>query len=265
MKNTLPLISIITPSLNQGSFLEQTIRSVVQQNYPNLEYIVIDGGSVDDSVKIIQKYAKQIDYWVSEPDTGQADAIAKGFSIAKGDILAWLNSDDYYHPDALAKVGAVFSSGEPVDLVYGDCELVDKEGSFLQNKIAREYSYEGLKLIDYIRQPAAFFSRTAYEKIGGLDLSLNWTMDWDLWIRIGKDGNVRKINQILAAARIYEENKSRSGGWKRIRELIRLNRKHKIINPKLIFDNIYQHLTKDMRIYYHKYLNESELRRDHTR
>lgn len=180
-----PKVSIVTPSYNQGNFIEETIRSVLLQGYPNLEYIIIDGGSSDGSVEIIRKYEKWLRHWISEPDQGQSDAIAKGFKVADGEIIAWLNSDDYYHPKAVQKAVEVFQHMF-VELIYGHCDILDRLGNFVERSHAPEFDYARLRVVDFIWQPATFIRRSAYNNVGGIDISLHWVMDWDLWLRIGQ-------------------------------------------------------------------------------
>lgn len=182
-----PKISIVTPSYNQGQFLERTILSVLNQNYPNLEYIIIDGGSSDNSVEIIKKYEKYLGYWVSEKDDGQADALKKGFAIASGDILAWLNSDDFYLDNTFKKVANVFKTSD-ADVVYGDEYLIDKDDAIIGER--RQFPFPkslGSAFLIYggfgIYQPASFWSRKLYRKVGGINPSYNFAMDTDLFIR----------------------------------------------------------------------------------
>ncbi len=171
-----PLVSIVTPSYNQAAFLEQTIRSVLEQEYPGIEYLVVDGASTDASVDIIQKYSDQLSWWVSEKDNGQGDAINKGLARAKGEIIAWLNSDDYYLPHAISSAVNVFKENPDVLLVYGDMLAVDETGK----PFIIEYghlSLQDLLCFQIIRQPAVFFRHEAYENIGGLDTTFHFLLD----------------------------------------------------------------------------------------
>lgn len=188
-------ISIVTPSYNQGGFIERTIQSVLAQDYLNLEYIIIDGGSTDDTVDIIKKYDNRIAYWVSEPDKGQADAINKGFKMATGGIVAWLNSDDTYEPEAVKTISEVFKCPE-IDLIYGDCNIVDKEDKIIGKMDGGDFRYKKnlFNLICTIPQPATFFRRKILNEIGYLDTSLNLSMDFEYWIRASKAG--KKIKHI---------------------------------------------------------------------
>ncbi len=203
-----PKITVVTPSLNQGEFLEQTILSVLEQNYKNLEYIVIDGGSQDSSVEIIKKYEKYLAYWITEKDNGQAEAIAKGFRHATGEILAWLNSDDQYCPDALQTVGQYFCQNPEVDLLYGDYYLLYPDGKHkLKKKIDFDYAI-ALYCYLMIPQPSAFWRRTIYDAVGGMDISLSYAMDYDLFLRIACLGRVEHFKHPLSVFRLHSQSKS---------------------------------------------------------
>jgi glycosyltransferase involved in cell wall biosynthesis len=203
-------ISIITPSYNQGQFLEETILSVLNQGYPNLEHIIIDGGSTDNSIEIIKKYQEHLTYWVSEPDKGQSDAINKGFSIATGEILAWLNSDDIYMPGALIAVAEFFNKNEDVDCVYGDMAHIDDKGELLYIALSIPYSYNRhLFGISSIPQPATFFRRKALERVGNLDTSLQYQMDYEFFLRFNRCGlKIGNIKEVLASFRLHNTSKT---------------------------------------------------------
>lgn len=184
-----PKISIITPSYNQGRFLEKTILSVLEQGYPNLEYIIIDGGSSDGSVEIIKKYADRLAYWVSEPDHGQSHAINKGFTRATGEIFGWLNSDDWYHPGALLAVAEAFAANPEAGAVVGGGEMVDETCNQLLYKSPNAVDFHFLChwLDDFFWQPSCLFTRVAWERCGPLDESIHFAMDLDLWFRIANN------------------------------------------------------------------------------
>lgn len=180
-----PLVTIVTPSYNQGSFLEATILSVLEQDYKNIEYIVIDGGSADNSLEIIQKYADRIAYWVSEKDRGQTDAINKGFAAAHGSILAWLNSDDTYHPGAVSAAVEYLEQHPEIGLVYGDLNFIDEQDRVLGRFSAAQTDLARLRRgFVHIPQPAAFFRTADWKKVGPLDPSFYFAMDYDLWVRL---------------------------------------------------------------------------------
>ena len=211
-----PRISIITPSYNQASYLEQTIESVLSQDYPNLEYLVVDGGSMDGSVDIIRHYAGRLAYWISEPDNGQTDAINKGLRHSTGEILAYLNSDDYYLPGTLKAVAEHFSSHPDSDLVHGRCRYVDQGGTKIGQQFGDIQSYcQILDLWDVwwnrrqFVQPEVFWARRITEKIGPLREQLHYVMDYDYWLRILKaGGTVSRLDREVACFRRTPEQKS---------------------------------------------------------
>ena len=205
----LPRISIVTPSYNQAQFLERTIISVLNQGYPNLEYIIIDGGSTDKSVEIIKKYEKFLTYWVSEPDKGQSDAINKGFMRTTGEILAWLNSDDMYLPSALFKVANVFKKHPDAALIYGDYIQVDANDRCIALKRQPSFDYQVCMYAYTIAmQPASFFNRKAFFEVGCIDQNLHYIMDYDLYLRIARHRNVAQVKDYLAAFRIHSASKT---------------------------------------------------------
>ncbi len=225
--NSLPLISIITPSYNQGKFIRNTIESVLNQKYPYIEYIIIDGGSSDNTLEIIKEYGDKIK-WISEKDNGQSDAIHKGFSMAQGDIIGWLNSDDIYLERSIERVVNYFSSHPESGLVYGEGYLIDEFGK-IKGKFLATQDFDEWALVhvwDYIMQPSAFFKRDVYFQVEGLDTSLNWCMDWDLWIRISKHYHVGYLNEFLACSREYEDTKTNTGGISRFFEIVKIMRKY---------------------------------------
>jgi glycosyltransferase involved in cell wall biosynthesis len=186
MENS-PLVSIITPSYNQAQFLEATIQSVLFQDYPHLEYLIADGGSTDGSVQIIQKYESQLSWWVSEPDQGQTDAINKGFARAKGEILAWLNSDDTYEPNAVAEAVAYLQAHPKAGMVYGEANFINERGQIFGKFNAQQTNYARLmRGAVYIPQQAAFFRADLWHRVGPLDPTFYFAMDYDLWVRLAK-------------------------------------------------------------------------------
>jgi len=183
----LPAISVITPSYNQAPFLEATIRSVLEQDYPALEYIVVDGGSTDGSPDIIRKYESRLAWWVSEKDRGQTDAINKGFARATGSILAWLNSDDTYEPGALLEAGRFLRDHPEVGMVYGDTNYIDKDGRVVGRFNARQADNSRLmRGAVYIPQQSTFFRAELWQQVGPLDPSFYFAMDYDLWVRLSQ-------------------------------------------------------------------------------
>jgi len=205
----LPLISIITPSFNQAQFLEQTILSVLDQNYPNLEYIIIDGGSTDGSIEIIKKYEKHLAYWVSRKDNGQTDALKRGFEKSNGEIFAWINSDDSYLPGAFLKIVNTFQKNPKANLVFGNIYFTDEKNNKIgeyrmTRRSFRHFIFEGMSL----SQPATFWKKDIYNKVGGLDLNYKFCMDFDFFIRVAKRGRLICLHEYLANFRIHKEAKT---------------------------------------------------------
>jgi glycosyltransferase involved in cell wall biosynthesis len=204
-----PRIAVVTPSYNQGAYLEETIRSVLLQGYPNLEFIVVDGGSTDGTLAVIRRYEPWLASWVSEPDAGQTDAIRKGVGRSSGEILAWLNSDDLYAPGALAAVGARFARAPQVDLLYGDCAMIDEAGRPLDRFRVRQGGLPELLEENFIPQPGAFCRREVWEAVGGPDRALQFVMDYELWIRLFLAGaRAEYLPVSLALFRYHRDSKS---------------------------------------------------------
>ena len=223
----LPLVTIVTPSYNQGEYIEATIRSVLEQDYPRIEYLVVDGGSSDDTLEVLSRQTSRV-RWISEPDHGQGDAIRKGFALTQGEILAWLNADDVYLPGAVSRVVAAFQESSPVDLVYGNAEFIDRAGAVL-GPCEQVEPFDLGRLIndlDFIVQPATFFRREPYSAAGGLDPSLTYCLDYDLWIRMAQRGAVAFTSDVLAQVRIYPQTKTASGGLARLDEIEHMVRRY---------------------------------------
>ncbi|MGP8247258.1 MAG: glycosyltransferase family 2 protein [Bryobacteraceae bacterium] len=222
-----PLVTIVTPSLNQGEFIRATIESVLAQEYPSIEYLIMDGGSTDRTASIAAEYSTRL-VWTSDKDRGQSHAINKGFLRARGDIVAWLNSDDLLLPGAVAAAVRALQQAEPAGAVYGEGYLTDRSGLSRRRFPAtdRFNLWKLTYLSDYILQPAAFFRRAALETVGWLDESLHYAMDWDLLIRLGKKFGLAYTPEYLAALREYPEAKSFSGGRARVAEIRRVLERH---------------------------------------
>jgi glycosyltransferase involved in cell wall biosynthesis len=222
-----PRITVVTPSYNQAQFLEATIRSVVEQDYPNLEFIVIDGGSTDNSVEIIRKYEKHLAYWVSEKDNGASDAIAKGFARSTGEIMAYLNSDDIYLPGTLHAVAEAFKD-DRADVVYGNCYWLDAPGHTIGERrqtpfVASGYLYGACDL----QQPATFWKRAMFDKAGGMDPSFHFTFDTDLFFRfVSLGARFKHVHRVFAGFRIHAESKSSTLRTRCEAELAILRKRH---------------------------------------
>jgi glycosyltransferase involved in cell wall biosynthesis len=220
-----PLVSIITPSYNQGIFIRETIESVLTQSYPYIEYIVVDGGSADDTPDILRSYGDRI-IWVSEKDKGQADAVNKGLKMAKGEIIGWLNSDDTYLPEAVQKAVDYLQKRSWIDMVYGEGYYTDKDGQITDRYETERFDRERLAETCYICQPTAFFRRAAAERVGWLDERLQLCMDYELWIKIALTGRIAYLPEYLATSRLYEENKTMSRKGEVYREVCATVKKH---------------------------------------
>jgi glycosyltransferase involved in cell wall biosynthesis len=210
-----PMISVITPSLNQGSFIEENIQSVLEQNYVNFEHIIIDGGSSDETREILAKYPHL--KWISEPDGGQADALNKGFLLAKGDVIGWLNADDYYLPGTFEHISRALDKSRGHWVVMGDVELTDERGRLLQ--LLENHPKKFHELLRYwdphlrsLHQPGVFFFKEVLNRVGLLDVDLHLAMDYDLWLRMSRKFAFYRVNATVARYRLHAASKS-NAGW----------------------------------------------------
>jgi glycosyltransferase involved in cell wall biosynthesis len=207
-----PLVTIITPSFNQASYLEQTIRSVLEQDYPSLEYLVVDGGSTDGSVDIIRRHADRIAWWVSEKDSGQSEAVNKGLQRARGEYIGWLNSDDVYQPGAIASAVAAFQQHPDAGAVYGDALAIDAHGKAFNLMRARQYDLVDLLSFNIICQPAAFMRRSTLQQAGYLNQGYHLLMDLLLWFEMARQAPLVYVPRVWAAARYHGTAKNRTFG-----------------------------------------------------
>ena len=206
----LPLVSIITPSFNQAQFLEQTIQSVLGQDYPQIEYIIVDGGSTDGSVGMIKKYEGRLAWWVSEQDQGQTDAINKGFAHSKGEVLAWINSDDTYNPRAVGQAVKYLIENPDVAMVYADCNFINEAGQVIGKFNSKQTDYRRLREgYVHIPQQTMFFRAKYWQELGPLDPSFYFAMDYDLWTRIASKAPIKYLaGQTWANFRIHDLGKT---------------------------------------------------------
>ncbi len=224
---TFPKISLVTPTLNQAGFLPQMLDSIIRQDYPNLEHIVVDAMSTDSTPRILESYASRPGVRIiREPDNGQSDGINKGTRAATGEIASWLNSDDLLCPGALDQMAGAFIKNPGATVICGTGAKVDREGNLIRWVPYRPFNRQHLRTALQVIQPAIFYKRNIFLEVGGLDCSLNYAMDWDLLIRLARNREVISIPDKIAQLRMYEETKTSSGGWDRMREIGMLGRRH---------------------------------------
>lgn len=228
MTQRLPRLAIVTPSYNTGRYIGAAIDSVLSQQGVEFDYLVMDGGSTDGTIEVLKGYGPRL-RWVSERDQGQSDAINRGFESSQGEILGWLNSDDTYAPGALRAVAEYFGAHPDADVVYGNATYTDARGRHIADCVHVEpYSrHRLLRYSDFLVQPATFFRRRIFHRAGGLDPSLHWALDYDLWVRIAAaGGKFAYLPRLLAHYRWLGDNKSACGGWDRLDEIIAVFARH---------------------------------------
>jgi glycosyltransferase involved in cell wall biosynthesis len=221
-----PLVSIVTPSYNQAAYLEEAMQSVLAEDYSPIEYIVIDGGSTDGSLEIIKHHARELAYWVSEPDAGQADALNKGFARAKGKYMAWLNADDRLKPTAVAEAVAFLEAYPDVGMVYGDADFIDARGRVIGRFAARQTDYRGLlRGYVHIPQQTAFWRADLWRQVGGLDASLSFAMDYDLWVRLAKIAKLHYHPRAWAEFRLHADSKTIQNDMRAWDDMLKVHRR----------------------------------------
>lgn len=243
-----PRITVVVPTYNQGRFLAQCLASIVGQGFPNLELIVMDGGSTDSTADVIRRFSGAIHYQRSAPDGGQAQAINEGFRHASGDILAWLNSDDMYMPETLQRVAAAFRDLQQPDLVYGGCLHFSEDGATSWLYRAEPFDPVLLTYRDYIVQPSAFWTRRLWEMAGPLDETLHYVLDWDFFIRASRLVAFRPMQDVLAIYRLHQAQKTGSGGDRRAREILGVVERYAPPDMISAYRDVYAHLPGLQRV-----------------
>ena len=219
-----PRVSIVTPSFNQARYLEATMQSVLLQDYPRIEYIIVDGGSNDGSIEIIKKYESKLASWVSERDKGQTDAINKGFEHATGDILAWINSDDTYEPGVVSEAVKFLHENPAVGMVYGDCNFINEDGHVIGKFGSAQTNYRLLRQgYVHIPQQTMFFRADLWKQVGPLDPSFYFAMDYDLWTRIAARAEIKYVPQTWANFRLHTSGKTIAADDRCWPEMIRVH------------------------------------------
>jgi glycosyltransferase involved in cell wall biosynthesis len=222
----LPLVSIVTPTFNMARFLPETIESVLSQDYPRIEYIVMDGGSTDGTQEILRKYGDRL-LWTSEKDNGQSDAVNKGFLKTTGEIFTFLNADDVYYPGAVRTAVEAFQARPEVGVVYGNAVYTAEDGSVIRSYPVDPYDFDRLGHLCFICQPASFIRSDVFRAVGMLDPSLHLTLDYDLWLRIAKQWPMQKVEAMLATSRMYRDNKTMSRRGDTFSEVVQITKQHR--------------------------------------
>lgn len=242
-----PLISVVIPSFNQGNYIEETIISVIGQEYPKLELIIIDGGSTDNTVEIIKKYSNKIAYWHSKPDKGQGDAINQGMNLSSGDVLCWLNSDDMYLPGALLDIGQRFHGLTDQNyLIYGTTMII-KQDSDTMHHISHPitpFDQFPLTYYDFISQPSAFWTRKLWQSTGEININYNYVLDWEWFIRASKIAKVDHVPKFYSIYRNHSINKTNTGNVARRKEILEVVSKYSSEYWKKLYLEVERHYPK---------------------
>jgi len=223
-ENGYPRLTVIMPSFNQGNFIEESIRSVLLQGYPNLEFMIFDGGSSDNTIKIIEKYAQWITYWESRSDRGQSHAINKGLKKSTGEYIAWLNSDDLYYPGALFHIAEATRKYPDAGMIYGPGAKIDVHSKVIKKIPYRPYNKKLLQTLFYILQQSSFVKRSALDQKWMVDETLHYTMDWELAIRISRKFSIYSIQADIGMFRLHNKCKTQTGNWTRRKEIAKVGR-----------------------------------------
>jgi len=232
---SLPKVSIITPSYNKGRFIAETILSVQKQSYRNIEHIIVDGGSTDETLSILRKYNGLVS-WISEPDEGQSHAINKGLSMAQGEIIGYVNADDTLVPDAVEVAVKYLLDYPDIAMVYGDCNIIDEKGSRIGLLKALQYSFHKLVHVDgWHLPPAIFFWGHIMTEVGNFDINLHYAMDYDFYVRVANKFRVHRLSYVLSNYRTYPDTKTTSDGLKMLKEGIRISLKYGAKHTDLIY------------------------------
>jgi glycosyltransferase involved in cell wall biosynthesis len=253
-----PLVSVVTVVYNGEKHIEQTIRSVLEQSYRPVEYIVVDGGSTDGTIDILAKYGDRIDYWISEPDKGISDAMNKGILLSTGELIAHLHADDFFaNPSVLSSVCSEYLRRQGILWMTGGINIVAREGKILEEIKARKYSYKRLIRGNILLHPATFVTRQAFEKVGVFDTGYRYAMDYDLWLRLGAVADPVVLDLQVACFRAHDESRSIAGSERAYDESWRIRKKHLQGHPGKIFGHYlyYMICKRFVRAYYKNLLS----------
>jgi glycosyltransferase involved in cell wall biosynthesis len=259
---SIPTFAVVSPSYNTGAHVGAAVRSVLDQDWPHVDYLVMDGGSTDNTVEVLKSFGPRLK-WVSQRDRGQADAINRGFAQTSGDVLGWVNSDDAYAPGALRAAAELLAANPDVAMVYGDADFIDAAGNRIGRCAHVEPVFSRRRLLhysDFVVQPAAFFRRGAFDAVGGLDPSLNWAMDYDLWLKFAAANyKVAYLPRVLAHYRWLGDSKSAAGGWARLKEVEVVAKRHGARRTPAYFrlERVNLHLTEGRQALRHRDLGST--------